>query len=122
MVKNAPTLAIGGVDTAENGPFLFFNLNPAPVLICLYKYPTPTQADSFTAQIEDTALIEKLAAAYEQHAKQLGKAQQGRGKVAESGREARPSGAACAKGQHTDRLQNLAKLRRFWTRGGIRAG
>ena len=27
-----------------------------------------------------------------------------------------------AKGQHTDRLQNPAKLRRFWIRGGIRAG
>ena len=27
-----------------------------------------------------------------------------------------------AKWQHTDRLQNLAKLRRFWIRGGIRAG
>ena len=37
-------------------------------------------------------------------------------KVAESGR--RPSGAACAKWQHTDRLQNLAKLRRFRIGGG----
>ena len=27
-----------------------------------------------------------------------------------------------AKKRHTDRLQNLAKLRRFWIRGGIRAG
>ena len=35
MLKNEPTLAIVGVDTAENGPFFFFNLNPAPVLICL---------------------------------------------------------------------------------------
>ena len=39
--------------------------------------------------------------------------------VAESGR-LRPSGAACAKeGQHTDRLQNPAKLRRFRIGGGI---
>ena len=35
MLKNEPTLAIVAVDTEENGPFLFFNLNPAPVLICL---------------------------------------------------------------------------------------
>ena len=27
-----------------------------------------------------------------------------------------------AKKRHTDRLQNPAKLRRFWIRGGIRAG
>ena len=27
-----------------------------------------------------------------------------------------------AKRRHTDRLQNPAKLRRFWIRGGIRAG
>ena len=41
--------------------------------------------------------------------------------VAESGR-LRPSGAACAKWQHTDRLQNPAKLRRFRIGGGIGAG
>ena len=27
-----------------------------------------------------------------------------------------------AKKRHIDRLQNLAKLRRFWIRGGIRGG
>ena len=32
----------------------------------------------------------------------------------------RPSGAACAEGQHTDRLQNPAKLRRFRIGGGDR--
>ena len=30
-----PLFAKFGPDTAENGPFLFLNLNPAPVLICL---------------------------------------------------------------------------------------
>ena len=35
MLKNDSLLAKIGFDTAENGPFLFFNLNPAPVLICL---------------------------------------------------------------------------------------
>ena len=47
-------------------------------------------------------------------------AQQTAREVAESGR--RPSGAACAKGQHTDRLQNPAKLRRFRIGGRIGGG
>ena len=33
MLHNAPILAIVAVHTAENGPFLFFNLNPAPVFL-----------------------------------------------------------------------------------------
>ena len=33
--SNEYLLAKFGPDTAENGPFLYFNLNPAPVLICL---------------------------------------------------------------------------------------
>ena len=42
----------------------------------------------------------------------------------DAGRGERPAGRAelLAKWQHTDRLQNPAKLRRFWIRGGIRAG
>ena len=40
MLQNEASLAIVAVHTAENGPFLFFNLNPAPVLICL-EVPRP---------------------------------------------------------------------------------
>ena len=42
--------------------------------------------------------------------------------IAKSRRAAAGRAELLAKWQHTDRLQNLAKLRRFWIAGGIRAG
>ena len=41
---------------------------------------------------------------------------------AKSRRAAAGRAELLAKKRHTDRLQNPAKLRRFWIRGGIRAG
>ena len=35
MLSNEPTFAIAAGDIEEHGSFLFFNLNPAPLLICL---------------------------------------------------------------------------------------
>ena len=35
MLQNASFLVIVAVVTEENGPFLFFNLNPAPTYICV---------------------------------------------------------------------------------------
>ena len=41
MLKNEPSLAIVAVDTEENGQFLFSDLNPARVLICV-EVPRPS--------------------------------------------------------------------------------
>ena len=57
MLKNEPTLAIVAVDTEENGPFLFFNLNPAPVLICVeVPRPLPPPLASAKEPMQDNIL------------------------------------------------------------------
>ena len=104
MLQNAYFVAKIGADTAEN------EQHSAEILPAVVSPGQPIEIAQVLGGSARSRRLQTLA-------------EDGAQETCRGERPRRPSGAACAKeGQYTDRLQNPAKLRRFWIWGGIRGG